>query len=87
MIAVLARLGTPEIAGQFTLGLAVSAPILVLAQFRRPEPGASDIRVTSLVLALLGIAAVGFLDHGIQDRMALVLILRPQGLRGVVGRS
>lgn len=75
MIAVLARLGTPEIAGQFALGIAISAPILVLAQFRRPEPGASDIRITSLVLALLGIAAVGFLDHGVQDRMALVLIV------------
>jgi hypothetical protein len=75
MIVLLARLGSPEIAGQFALGLAVSAPILVLAQFRRPQPGASDIRITSLVLALLGIAAVGFLDHGIQDRMALVLIV------------
>lgn len=74
-IAVLASLGSPEIVGQYALGIAVSAPLLVLALFRRREPGAADIRITSLALALLGIAAAGFLQHSVQDRLAVVLVV------------
>jgi len=85
MIAVLARLGSPEIAGQYALGVAVIAPILLLAHFRRREPGAADIRITSLVLALLGIAAVGFLEHSVQDRMALVLVMLAESVEWIAG--
>ncbi len=83
MLAVLATLGSTEIAGQYALGVAVSAPILVLAQFRRPEPGATDIRITSLALSLLGIAAVGFLDHGLQDRLALLLVVLAESVEWI----
>jgi hypothetical protein len=83
MIAVLAKSGSPQIIGQYALGVAVSAPLLVLAQFRRREPGATDIRITSLVLALLGIAAVGFLDHSVQDRVALVLVVLAESVEWV----
>jgi hypothetical protein len=83
MIAVLARLGSPGIVGQYALGVAVSAPILVLAQFRRREPGAADIRITSLALALLGIAAVGFLEHSVQDRMALLLVVLAESVEWI----
>jgi hypothetical protein len=83
MIAVLAKLGSPEIAGQYALGVAVSAPILVLAQSRPRDASATDIRVTSLALALLGIAAVGFLEHGMQDRMALVLVVLAESVEWI----
>jgi hypothetical protein len=83
MLAVLARLASPEIAGQYALGIAVSAPILVLVQFRRREPGAADIRITSLALSLLGIAAIGFLNHSLQDRLALLLVVLAEAVEWI----
>jgi hypothetical protein len=83
MTAMLARLGSPAIVGQYALGVAVSVPLLVLMHFRRRESGATDIRITSLVLALLGIAAVGFLDHTLQDRMALLLVVLAESVEWV----
>ena len=83
MLVVLARMASPEIAGQYALGVAVSAPILVLAQFRRREPGATDIRITSLALSLLGIAAIGFLNHSLQDRLALLLVVLAEAVEWI----
>ncbi len=83
MISVLARLGSPQLAGQYALGVAVSAPILVLAQFRNREPGGTDIRITSLALSFLGIAAVGFLNHTLQDRMALLLVVLAESVEWI----
>ncbi len=83
MISVLARLGSPEIVGQYALGVAVSTPILILAPVRRPTAGAADIRVMALVFALLGIAAVGFLEHSTQDRMALLLVAMAQSVEWI----
>src|SRR5487761_2005637 len=67
MVSVLARLGSPEIVGQYALGVAVSTPILMLAQLNLRSVIATDVkrehsfadyrgvRLISLSLALLGI--------------------------------
>src|SRR5580693_3459615 len=79
MVSVLARLATPEIVGQYALGVAVGTPILMLAQLNLRTVLATDvgcehhfleyrdIRVISLSAALLGITALGFLEHSAQD--------------------
>jgi O-antigen/teichoic acid export membrane protein len=86
MVSVLARLASPEIVGQYALGVAVSTPILMLAQLNLRTVLATDVagehhfldyrdvRVISLVAALIGIIALGFLEHSAQDRIAVVLI-------------
>jgi hypothetical protein len=83
MISVLARLGNPEIVGQYALGVAISGPILVLARTRRRADSTTNIRVLSLVLALLGIAAVGFLEHSLQDRLVVLLVAMGQSVEWV----
>ena len=83
MYVILARLGPPELAGQYALGIAVSAPLLMLARSNGRSARAADIRVLSLVFALLGVAAVGFLDHSVQDRMAVVLVVLAQSVEWI----
>src|SRR5580698_3381745 len=92
MVSVLARLGSPELVGQYALGVAVSTPILMLAQLNLRTVLATDVagehhfldyrdvRVLSLLLALLGIVAAGCLEHSAQDRMAVVLVALAQSV-------
>lgn len=79
MISVLARLGTPEIVGQYALAVAASGPILMLT---RPQSRshATNIRVLSLVFALLGVSAVGFLEQSIQERLAILIVVLAQSV-------
>jgi O-antigen/teichoic acid export membrane protein len=44
MLAVLAKLGTPESVGQFALGLAVTAPVIILANLSLRAVQATDAR-------------------------------------------
>jgi O-antigen/teichoic acid export membrane protein len=95
MVSVLAKLGSPEVVGQYALGVAVSAPILMLAQLNLRTVLATDIsgehhfldyrdvRVLSLVFALLGITALGFLEHSVQDRLAVVLVALAQAVEWI----
>jgi hypothetical protein len=83
MISVLARLGSPEIVGQYALGLAISAPILMLTPVRRQVAATTDIRVMALVFALLGIAAIGFLEHSTQDRLAILIVSMAQSVEWI----
>ncbi|HEY3839051.1 MAG TPA: hypothetical protein VGL72_20900 [Bryobacteraceae bacterium] len=83
MISVLATLGNPEIVGHYALGVAVSAPILMVAPGRRRLAAAADLRVMSLVFALLGVAAVGFLEHSIQDRLIIVMVAMAQSVEWI----
>jgi len=85
MIGVLARLGRPETLGQYALGIAISVPILMLVPMDRRIAKGSDIRVMSLLFALLGIAAVGFLEQSVQDQAAVILVAMAQCVEGIAG--
>jgi O-antigen/teichoic acid export membrane protein len=86
MLVVLARLGSPEIVGQFALGLAVSAPVLmftnlqlrgVLATDARREHAFADylgVRLLTTLTALLVIGGV-VLGSGYQGAVAAVVLL------------
>lgn len=92
MMSVLAKLGSPDIVGQYALGVAVSTPVLMLAQLNLRSVLATDIagehhfldyrdvRVMSLVFALVGIAAVAFLEHSAQERLAVLLVAFAQAV-------
>lgn len=75
MLSAIAKLGTPEMVGQFALGLAVTAPVLLLAQMNlravlatdaRGEHGFRDYRALRIkatlagLLVICGIAAAGY---------------------------
>jgi O-antigen/teichoic acid export membrane protein len=67
MLVVLAKLGTPEWVGQFALGLAVTAPILLFANLQLRAVQATDVtdqyqfgHYLALRLLMLGLAAVSF---------------------------
>ncbi len=95
MVSVLAHLGSPEIVGQYALGVAVSTPILMLAQLNLRTVLATDVggehffrdyrdlRVISLLAALIGVTAVGLLEHSAQDRMAVVLVALGQSVEWI----
>jgi len=95
MVSVLARLGTPEIVGQYALGVAVSTPILMLAQLNLRTVLATDVhqehhfldyrdvRVLSLLAALLGVAILALFEHSAQDRMAVLLVALAQSVEWV----
>lgn len=84
MLVVLAKLGTPEWVGQFALGLAVTAPVLLFANLQLRSVQATDIgdeyrfghylalRVMMLGLAALAIGAVILLG-GLSRASALVV--------------
>jgi len=78
MISVLARMETPEVVGQYALGVAVSGPILLLMRPESRSTRAADIRVLALVLAMLGVAAVGFLDPSAQQCRSILLAAMAQ---------
>jgi O-antigen/teichoic acid export membrane protein len=87
MISLLARLGSAEIVGQYALGVAISVPVLMLAPVNRGSDRraafATDIRVMSLVFALFGIAAVGFLEQSIQERMVILIVAMAQAVEWI----
>jgi O-antigen/teichoic acid export membrane protein len=87
VISLLAKFGSSDVVGQFGLGVAISAPVLMFLRASRSNDGAgsraTDIRVMSLVFALLGIAAVGFLEQSVQERMTVVLAAMVQAVEWV----
>src|SRR5689334_8730460 len=72
MLVVLAKLGSPEMVGQFTLGLAVTAPIIMFTNLQLRSVQATDakkqyifsdylgLRLTSVAIALLIIVVISF---------------------------
>jgi O-antigen/teichoic acid export membrane protein len=85
MLVVLARVGTPEMVGQFSLGLAVTAPIILFANLGLRQIQATDarreyafgeylgLRIIALTLALVLIAAIAL--TGYRPEAALVILL------------
>jgi hypothetical protein len=78
LISVLARIGSPEIVGEYALGVAVAGPLLLLARRRSSPMRSYQIRVVALAFALLGVAAVGFVGQTTQDRLAILVVVMSQ---------
>lgn len=85
MLTVLAKLGSPEMVGQFALGLAVTAPILMLTNLQLRQIQATDarneyqfgdylsLRIITTLLALLIIAGITVVS-GYRWETALVIL-------------
>ena len=86
MLVVLAKLGGPKMVGQFTLGLAVTAPIIMFTDLQLRAVQATDaqkqflfsdyfgLRLISTTLALINITVISFLG-GYQRETSLVIFL------------
>lgn len=86
MLVVLAKLGSPEIVGQFALALAVTAPIIMLSMLQLRIVQATDatreyqfghylaLRIISSVMAVLIIGAA-VLSFGYHLELALTILL------------
>jgi len=86
MLTSLAKLGNLSIVGQFTLGLAISAPVFVFTNLQLSAVQATDLNVESgfgnyftlrLLATVLGLASVIGLVHfvGIFSSMRVVILL------------
>lgn len=85
MLVVLAKLGSPEIVGQFALGLAVTAPVIMLSNLQLRGVLATDanedyqfsdylkLRVMTTALALLAVAGIVALS-GYRRQTGLVIL-------------
>jgi O-antigen/teichoic acid export membrane protein len=69
MLVVLAKLGSPEIVGQFALGLAITAPVIMLTNLQLRAVQATDARRT----------------HRFGDYLALRLAVTPLALLVIAG--
>lgn len=58
MLAVLAKLGSPEMVGQFTLGLAVTAPIIMFSNLQLRSIQATDTKQEYLFADYLGLRLI-----------------------------
>src|SRR3569833_2247263 len=87
---VLAKLGTPLIVGKYALGIAITQPIIQLAQMQLRSIQATDVKdeykfhhyfVLRLLLSLLALVAIGFFSFiGNPLDTALVVLLTGVGL-------
>lgn len=86
MLVMLAKLGTPETVGRFSLGLAITAPIIVFANLQLRAIQATDVRadflfrdylglrIIMMILALLLISMTTFAS-GYERETALVILI------------
>ncbi|MBW4687800.1 MAG: oligosaccharide flippase family protein [Komarekiella atlantica HA4396-MV6] len=86
MLVVLAKLGTPEMVGRFTLGLAVTAPIILFSNLNLRAVQATDakqqyrfgdyllLRLITIVLAVVVIIGLTFVG-GYRGETALVILV------------
>lgn len=87
MVASLAKLGTPEMVGQFSLGFAVTAPLIMFANLQLRALLASDgtadrgfapyftLRLLTSALALLAIAVIAWLtNYSAEMKFVIVLV-------------
>ena len=87
MLIVLAKLGTPEMVGQFALGLAVTAPVFMLTNLQLRGIQATDataeyqfadyfgLRLLMTLLALCGIGGVVFWSDYRAETACVVLVV------------
>lgn len=86
MLVVLAKLGTPEMVGQFALGLAIASPVIMFANLQLRGVQATDakrrflfadylgLRLTTSTIAALVIAVLAFIG-GYHFETALVILV------------
>ena len=87
MLVVLAKVGNPEMVGQYGLAMAVATPILALSSLQLRAVLTTDVRekvpfgeylgfrLVTTVLSLLVIGAVPFVTHYRRDSAIVVLII------------
>lgn len=87
MLVVLAKLGSPEMVGQFTLGLAVTAPVIMLTNLQLRGVQATDakqkylfgdylgLRLIGTALALLAIAGITLAAGNRWETSLVILII------------
>jgi O-antigen/teichoic acid export membrane protein len=87
IVLALAKLGSPQQVGEYALGMAVSAPIVLLANFQLRALLASDVRnqytfgkyltfrLVSLGLALVMVACAALYAQGDWNRRAIILLV------------
>ena len=85
MVVILAKLGSPIMVGQFALGLAVTAPIIMFANLQLRAVQATDakheylfgdylgLRLIAIVLALVAIIAISFFSGYRTETMLVIL--------------
>jgi O-antigen/teichoic acid export membrane protein len=86
-LVALAKLGTPEIVGQYALGLAVTAPVFMLANLQLRDVQATDVRgeyefadymglrIVGVLLALVIVAVVALVMRCAPGTTAVVLVV------------
>jgi O-antigen/teichoic acid export membrane protein len=87
MVIALAKLGSPEMVGQFALGLAIAAPIMMLANLQLRSVQATDarqefafghyfgLRLLTALLALLAITSIAlFLGYSWETAIVICVI-------------
>lgn len=87
MVVVLAKLSTPEVVGQFTLGFAVTAPVILLASFALRPVQATDtshqyifsdylgLRLVMTPIALLAIAITVYVTGYRWETSIVILVI------------
>ncbi len=87
MLVVLSKIGSPEIVGQFTLGFAITAPVLIFTNLQLREIQATDakhqyhfgdylgLRLLSTGLALLVIAAITWAARYSWETSLVILLI------------
>ena len=79
MLVVLAKLGSPEMVGQFTLGLAVTAPIVMLTNLQLDIVQATDAKEQYAFSDYLGLRLIGTTIALVAIAMVTLLVgYRPQ---------
>jgi len=87
MVVVLAKLGTPKMVGQFALGLAVTAPVIMFTNLNLQVVQATDARnhyrfqdylslrlITTTVALLLILGLVFVADHTLETSLIILLV-------------
>ncbi|MBA3942951.1 MAG: oligosaccharide flippase family protein [Herpetosiphonaceae bacterium] len=86
MLIVIAKIGTPELVGQFALGLAITAPVFMFTNMQMRAAQSTDakreyvfgdylgVRLMSSVVALLMITAITFVS-GYRGATALIILI------------
>ncbi|HUO29943.1 MAG TPA: oligosaccharide flippase family protein [Bryobacteraceae bacterium] len=87
IVVALAKLGTPEQVGEYALGMAICAPILLFANLQLRALIASDVhdqfslrqyfafRLLSLVIALLVIAGIAVVAGSTPPKAAIIMVV------------
>jgi O-antigen/teichoic acid export membrane protein len=95
MLSAIAKLGTPEMVGEFALGLAVTAPVLLLAQMNLRAVLATDttreygfrdyraLRLNATLAGVLAIAAIAWAGYGSKTAAVVMVVGLAQAIEGV----